>query len=202
MRELGAVTYLLFVVYVANFLMLSAVAARQAGRPVWLLDAGEPLQRLSGWAFRIAFAAALVWLPLRLWTGGLASDPLTKTLTGTASALSGHLLVAVGAAIALVSQYHMGSAWRIHTAEGEQRALVETGPFAISRNPVFLGQVILFAGLFVAFPDLVQALIAVTLLGAVFVQVRIEERVLARTFGGAYHDYAARVPRWMGRIRS
>jgi protein-S-isoprenylcysteine O-methyltransferase Ste14 len=202
MRELGAVTYLLFVVYVANFLMLSAVATRQAGRPVWLLDAGAPLQRLTGWVFRIAFTTALVWPPLRLWTGGLASDALTKTLAGTTSALSGHLLVAIGAAVALVSQYHMGAAWRIGAAEGRQGPLVQSGPFAISRNPVFLGQIILFAGLFLAFPDVVQALTAATVLVAACVQVRIEERVLARTFGGAYDDYTARVPRWIGRIRS
>jgi protein-S-isoprenylcysteine O-methyltransferase Ste14 len=202
MPELGAVTYLLFVVYLANFLMLSAVAARQAARPVWLLDAGEPLQRLTGWGFRIAFAAALVWPPMRLWSGGLASDPLTTAVAGTASALSGHLLVAVGAAVALVAQYHMGPAWRIGAAEGGQGGLVQSGPFAISRNPVFLGQITLFAGLLLAFPDVVQALIFFTVLVAALVQVRIEERVLARTFGDVYDDYAARVPRWIGRIRS
>ncbi|HEX2727687.1 MAG TPA: hypothetical protein VHN20_17830, partial [Beijerinckiaceae bacterium] len=75
MRELAPVTYLLFVVYVVNALMLSAVAAKQAGRRLRLLDGGEPLQRLTGWTFGVAFAAALVWLPLRMWTGGLAGNP-------------------------------------------------------------------------------------------------------------------------------
>ena len=201
MQILAAVTYGIFATYVANFLMLSAVAARQAGRPVWLLDAGEPRQRLTGWMFRAAFAGAMLWPPVRLWTGGLPWTPPIMP-QGVAVALAGHLFVAVGAAIALVSQYHMGAAWRIGAAEGAQDGLVQTGPFAISRNPVFLGQAILFVGLFLAFPDPIQFLITAALIVAIALQVRIEENVLTRAFGDAYADYAARVPRWFGRTRS
>ena len=198
MQALAAVTYLMFLAYVANFLMLSAVAARQAGRSVWLFGSGEPLQRLTGWAFRIAFAGAILWPPLRMWTGGLPSDPLATTLQGLAAGLCGHLLVAVGAAIALISQYHMGAAWRIGAAEGEHGEFVQTGPFAISRNPVFLGQMLVFIGLFLAFPDFIQLTIAAAMVVALSVQVRTEERILARALGETYADYVARVPRWIG----
>jgi protein-S-isoprenylcysteine O-methyltransferase Ste14 len=202
MQTLAWVTYLLFLAYVASFLMLSAVAAEEAKRSVWLFNAGEPVQRLTGWSFRLAFLAAILWPPLRMWTGGLASDPVAVALQGTATALVGHLLVAIGAAIALVSQHHMGSAWRIGAAAGEQGALAQTGPFAISRNPVFLGQAILFVGLFLAFPDIVMLIIAAAVVVAAAVQVRLEERVLGASFGREYEDYAARVPRWIGRPRS
>jgi protein-S-isoprenylcysteine O-methyltransferase Ste14 len=120
-------------------------------------------------------------------------------LPGVLAALSGHLLVAVGATIALVSQYHMGAAWRIGAAASEQDGLVQTGLFAVSRNPVFLGQALLFLGLFLAFPDLVQCLISAATIAALSAQVRIEERVLARAHGDSYADYAARVSRWIGR---
>jgi protein-S-isoprenylcysteine O-methyltransferase Ste14 len=200
MQTLALVTYLLFLAYVANFLMLSAVAARQAERSIWLSGSGEPLQRWTGWAFRSAFVGAILWPPLRLWTGGLPADPIA-ILQGWTTALAGHLLVAVGAAIALISQYHMGGAWRIGAAEDGQGGLVQTGPFALSRNPVFIGQIVLFIGLFLAFPDPVQLLLSAALIAAASIQVRIEERVLARAFGQAYADYAARVPRWIGRSR-
>jgi protein-S-isoprenylcysteine O-methyltransferase Ste14 len=156
---------------------------------------------VTGWTFGVAFAAALVWLPLRMWTGGLPGDPLTRTLAGMTSALSGHLLVALGAAVALISQYHMGAAQRADGASG-QGGLVESGPFAISRNPVLLGQAVMFAGLFLAFPDVVEALIAAAFVAAALGHVRAEERALKRIFGDAYGAYAARVPRWVGRIRS
>jgi protein-S-isoprenylcysteine O-methyltransferase Ste14 len=202
MQILASVTYLLFLAYVANFLMLSAVAAKEAGRSVWLLSAGGPRQHLTGWAFRAAFIGAILWPPLRMWSCGFPSDPLTNALQGTAMALLGHLMVAVGAAVALVSQHHMGAAWRIGAAEGEQGDLVQTGPFALSRNPVFLGQAVMFLGLFLAFPDLVQLFISAAAIAAIFAQVRIEEGVLARVYGQAYADYAARVPRWIGRSRA
>jgi protein-S-isoprenylcysteine O-methyltransferase Ste14 len=201
MQILSSVTYLLFLAYVANFLMLSAVAAKQAGRSVWLFGGG-PRQRLTGWAFGAAFIGAILWPPVRMWTGGFASDPLTSALQGTAAALLGHLMVAVGASVALVSQYHMGAAWRIGAAEGRQGELVQTGPFALSRNPVFLGQAFMVIGLFLAFPDLIQFAISATMLAAVVAQVRIEEGILAKTHGEAYVDYAARVPRWIGRSGS
>ena len=78
---------------------------------------------------------------------------------------------------------------------------MQTGPFALSRNPVFLGQALLFVGLFLAFPDLVQCLVSAAIIAALSVQVRIEERLLARAYGDAYADYRARVPRWIGRRR-
>jgi protein-S-isoprenylcysteine O-methyltransferase Ste14 len=200
MPTLAAVTYLMFLTYVANFLMLSAVAAQGAGCSIRLLGAREP--RMAGGAFGLAFASAVLWPPLRLWTGGIPADPLAAMLPGVPAALSGHLLVAVGAAIALVSQYHMGAAWRIGAAASDQRGLVQTGPSALFRNPVFLGQALLFVGLFLAFPDLVQCLISAAMIAALSVQVRIEERVLATAHGEPYADYVARVPRWIGRPRS
>jgi protein-S-isoprenylcysteine O-methyltransferase Ste14 len=202
MQILGWVTYLLFLAYVANFLMLSAVAAREAGHSIWLFDRGDGLQRWTGWAFRLAFLGAVLWPPFRLWTGGFRTDPVAAVLEGSAASLTGHLFVAIGAAVALVAQYHMGAAWRIGAAADEPGTLVETGPFALSRNPVFVGQAILFAGLFLAFPDLIQFAISAAVIAAAWLQVGIEERVLEGTFGAAYRDYAARVPRWIGRVRS
>ena len=196
MPTLAAVTYLMFLTYVANFLMLSAVAAQGAGCSIRLLGAREP--RMAGGAFGLAFASAVLWPPLRLWTGGIPADPLAAMLPGVPAALSGHLLVAVGAAIALVSQYHMGVAWRIGAAASDQRGLVQIRPVP---EPRVLGQALLFVGLFLAFPDLVQCLISAAMIAALSVQVRIEERVLATAHGEPYADYVARVPRWIGRPR-
>ena len=101
MQILAVITYVLFLVYVANVLMLSVVAAKLASRPVWLLDGGGPLKCLAGWAFCLAFAGAILWPPFRFWSGGLEGDPVAAALHGLTASLSGHLLVALGAAIAL-----------------------------------------------------------------------------------------------------
>jgi protein-S-isoprenylcysteine O-methyltransferase Ste14 len=68
----------------------------------------------------------------------------------------------------------------------------------VSRNPVFVGQAVLFAGLFLVVPGCVQALLTAALIVAIHLQVRIEEKVLAETLGEPYLAYMARVSRWVG----
>jgi protein-S-isoprenylcysteine O-methyltransferase Ste14 len=93
---------------------------------------------------------------------------------------------------------HMGASWRIGAAERQTGALVVDGPFAVSRNPVFVGQMLLFVGLFLVFADLVQGALTVVLILAVVLQVRIEEKVLTVTLGPTYVDYCRRIARWIG----
>jgi protein-S-isoprenylcysteine O-methyltransferase Ste14 len=159
-------------------------------------------QRVTAAALKISFAVALIWPALRIWTGGWGpADPLTRLVSGWVASLAGHFLVAIGSATALLSQYHMGASWRVGSARGELGPLVETGPFAFSRNPVFLGQAILLAGLALAFPDLIEWGAAILGIAAMAAQARIEEDVMREAYGPAYEAYAARVPRWLGRVR-
>jgi protein-S-isoprenylcysteine O-methyltransferase Ste14 len=199
MSALEGVSYALFTVYLLSFFGLSAVAARQAGRSIWLFNAGPASQTLPALLFRLAFAGAAIWPLVRSLAGDLVSrDPLHDALDSVAADIMGHLLVAIGACVAAASQMHMGASWRIGAAERETGALVDDGPFAISRNPVFVGQMLLFSGLFLVFPGIVQGALTAALFVAVIFQVRIEERVLAATLGGPYADYSRRVGRWIG----
>jgi protein-S-isoprenylcysteine O-methyltransferase Ste14 len=76
--------------------------------------------------------------------------------------------------------------------------LMVEGPFARSRNPLYVGLLALDAGLCLLLPTawgLLLLPVAVLLLewGA----IRPEERFLSRSFGTAYDDYARRVRRWL-----
>lgn len=77
-------------------------------------------------------------------------------------------------------------------------ALLATGPYRFSRNPIYLGMAIGLIGwaMFLRAP--------VTLIGpALFTMIirwrfiRHEERMLTEQFGDAYVEYRARVRRWM-----
>jgi protein-S-isoprenylcysteine O-methyltransferase Ste14 len=199
MIAMEAVSYLLFCVYLASFFGLTALAAREAGRSVWLFSKGTEPQTLPAWLFRIAFAGAAILPPLRAGLGGpLLHDPVFMAFDGVIGDIAGHLLVAIGALIAVTSQMHMGASWRIGAANGEIGAIVDSGPFALSRNPVFVGQIILFVGLFLVFPDILQAALTLALIIAIRLQVAIEERVLAASLGEPYLAYSRRVGRWFG----
>jgi protein-S-isoprenylcysteine O-methyltransferase Ste14 len=199
MSGMEIASYLMAVAYVVSFLAMSAILAREAGRPVWLFDKGSEKQMLPALLFRLAFVGAVLW---PLWLAALGNpvtnDPLAAALDGPWFDVLGHLLVVLGACTALLSQRYMGTSWRIGAAEGQQGAIVDGGPFAISRNPVFLGQALLFVGLFIVLPSLVQAALTLALLVAIRLQVAIEERVLAASLGEPYLAYKARVRRWFG----
>ena len=198
MSGMEIASYLMVVVYVISFLAMSAILAREAGRPVWLFGKGGEKQALPALLFKLAFAGAVIW-PLLLAAFGnpITNDPLHAALDGPWYDVLGHLLVVIGACVALLSQRYMGTSWRIGAAEGEQGAIVDSGPFAISRNPVFLGQALLF----IVLPSLVQAGLTLALLIAIRLQVAIEERVLAASLGQPYLAYRARVRRWLGVTR-
>jgi len=76
-------------------------------------------------------------------------------------------------------------------------ALVTAGPFALSRNPIYLGNTLLLAGAAVAFANpWLAAATAVTVPAVTVLAIRREERHMAARFGAAWQSYAARVPRW------
>lgn len=82
------------------------------------------------------------------------------------------------------------------------RALIEEGPYRLSRNPLYVGLLALYVGLALLAPTvwgLVLSPIAALLLhwGA----VRPEERFLHERFGERYGEYTRRVPRWLGPVR-
>lgn len=78
------------------------------------------------------------------------------------------------------------------------RALVEEGPFKLTRNPMYVGFTVLYLGItFVAnafWPlVLLPEAIALTYLFA----IRREEAYLTREFGDEYKAYCSRVRRWL-----
>lgn len=75
--------------------------------------------------------------------------------------------------------------------------LVTGGPFALCRNPMYLGHIIFLAGLALSLQSwLAAALAAGTALWLQF-RVRRDGPRLAERFGEPYREYAARVKRWM-----
>lgn len=78
-------------------------------------------------------------------------------------------------------------------------ALVASGPFALTRNPMYVGM----AGLLVAHAVLRGAVVALVPAAAFVavidrVQIPPEESAMEGIFGDEYRAYRDRVPRWLG----
>ena len=83
----------------------------------------------------------------------------------------------------------------------EATQLVTDGVFRISRNPMYLGLVLLLVGWAIWLGGASVWVIPPTfLLGVTYLQIIPEERALGALFGARYASYCQEVTRWIGRI--
>lgn len=100
----------------------------------------------------------------------------------------------VGALIALPGLFLRAFASG-HVQKNEQ--LATTGPYAYSRNPLYLGSLIMAIGFGVAARSIWIVVLMVIFFLAIYLPViRSEEKYLRRTFP-EFEEYCRRVPRWL-----
>lgn len=77
----------------------------------------------------------------------------------------------------------------------KDRELATTGPYAVTRNPLYFGSALLAAGFAMAGGSWADGAIVVAYFAVFYYAVmRNEEEDLRRRFGTAFDEYAARVP--------
>ena len=127
-------------------------------------------------------------LPLRL------ALPEADLLRWTA----GGALILIGASIMAAGIRNFSRAATPVPSNQPVRALVTTGIHGWSRNPIYVGMLLLYAGVGTAARSpwvLILALPLIIILR--YGVVAREESYLERRFGDAYRDYKARVRRWL-----
>lgn len=135
-------------------------------------------------------AALLVGLGVqRLWPVPLPG--------GAAMRAIGAALVVAGLALSILVMRHFGRAGTPVVPWGETRRLVVSGPYRYSRNPDYLGQALVVAGLglLLAAPWVIVMLVPALLVVRYGVIAR-EERYLEQRFGDEYRAFRRRVRRW------
>jgi protein-S-isoprenylcysteine O-methyltransferase Ste14 len=131
------------------------------------------------------------WMPLAQWI----APPLN---------LLGALVVVAGIAIDVAAFVRFRNAETTVNPLYPSKAsrLVTDGVFRVSRNPMYLGLLLLLIGwgiwLGSASPWLVPPLFVIVL---TVVQIIPEEQALSRNFGEEYVSYRRSVARWIGRHR-
>lgn len=88
--------------------------------------------------------------------------------------------------------------WRIGIDEKSSSSpLIQHGLFGISRNPLFLGMIVMLVGLFFTVPTAVTLMVTVLGIVLIQIQVRLEEAFLLQRYGKAYREYQSHVHRWI-----
>jgi protein-S-isoprenylcysteine O-methyltransferase Ste14 len=134
-------------------------------------------------------------LVLGLLLSGIVGDPLAAS---SVTRTTGWVLVA---SFAVWNGWALVAMARHDTAllpGGATTAVIRTGPFAVSRNPLYVGLLVLSAG-FALLAASAWALVALPLEWALlrWGAVLPEERYLSAKFGEEYDDYRRRVRRWL-----
>jgi protein-S-isoprenylcysteine O-methyltransferase Ste14 len=110
----------------------------------------------------------------------------------------GLTFVAIGFALAGISARAFQLAGT-HVVPGRpSTALVTTGPYHFTRNPIYIGFVLVYFGLSIMLTSLWVLLLLIPVV--IILQrgvVEREETYLERKFGRAYRKYKAQVPRWL-----
>lgn len=159
-----------------------------------------------------AVAGAGAGLPYRImtWVGGaLFAVPAHRTAAvlrlwhvGWDGAWLCLALTAAGIAFAWWARLHLGRLWSAAVTRKAGHRVVDTGPYAIVRHPIYTGLLLaLFATM--AAKGTALGLAGAGLAGiGIWLKARLEERFLRAELGPeAYDAYAARVPMLLPRLR-
>jgi protein-S-isoprenylcysteine O-methyltransferase Ste14 len=133
----------------------------------------------------------------------------TPPLLAGGSTGTDHLMDVLGIAVSLLGQalrvLVIGLVYITRGGQNRQvwaNALVDTGMFAHSRNPLYLANLLLFLGLAIVHNGWAMYLIVVPFFVLAYVCIiAAEEHYLHGRFGPVYADYCRRVPRWLPSLR-
>src|SRR5688572_1371280 len=148
------------------------------------------LVRFGAWTFR-----QRSWLPVPL---GLAVILFrTGQAPGLWPVVGGVALVAVGELLRFWAVRHIGTISRTRTST-RQGPLITSGPFRLVRNPLYLGNWMIWTGLVLASRLVWMLPIAWAVFALQYGTMVIwEETRLRSMFGRQYDRYALDVPRWL-----
>jgi protein-S-isoprenylcysteine O-methyltransferase Ste14 len=105
------------------------------------------------------------------------------------------VLIAVGIAFAWWARIHLGRLWSARITRKAGHYIVDTGPYGVTRHPIYTGILLAILATMVAKGTLAGIAGAVLIAASFYVKARQEERFLREELGAeAYDGYSRRVP--------
>ncbi len=154
-----------------------------------MIALGNFLFRYRNALFPLVFVVLLVLPGLPLF-----ADPLVPAAAGAVIAMTGQAVRAT--TIGLQYIVRGGRHGKVYAND-----LVTGGVYSLSRNPMYVGNVLLMSGLALASNSLATLLCGLVLALITYSAiVAAEEHYLRGKFGAAFEEYCRDVPRWLPRL--
>ncbi len=188
--------YCLFLI--ALFVIPSYLTFKRTGINPFKFSKEETAINYVGKAYKLISAIAFITIALNTF------QPSAMQYLVSIEYIKSDMVVWVGLGllhlsfiIIFIAQRNMANEWRIGIDNENKVNLITKGLFGISRNPIFLGVILVFIGLFLIIPNVVTALILVSGIIVIQLQVRLEEEFLVNELGYEYKNYMIKVKRWL-----
>lgn len=107
---------------------------------------------------------------------------------------------ALGFACTWWARLHLGRLWSGNVTLKAGHAVVSTGPYRLTRHPIYTGLLLAVAATAVIQNEPAAFAALGLILGGLLVKIRQEERLLAAHLGAAYAAYRAEVPALIPRL--
>lgn len=121
-----------------------------------------------------------------------------KTPLDASLQIIGLIIFASGMFLAIWAKLVMKNSWNVPAAfePEKQKKLITAGPFNFTRNPIYLGIILMIFGHGLALKSLFLPVLTIFCMH-VRKLILIEEKHLSESFGQEYKDYQKRVPRFL-----
>jgi protein-S-isoprenylcysteine O-methyltransferase Ste14 len=170
----------IWVVWVASWIAAS----------LWSSRAQTRIGDRETWTYRVPqIAGSLLLIPWPM----LAETPLWQVGYGAASVLA--VVMVVGLAFAWWARIYLGRLWSSAITRKADHTVVDTGPYALVRHPIYTGVIMALLATAVAEGRILAFVGAALITFSFWLKARSEERFLARELSPeAYASYRRRVP--------
>jgi len=117
----------------------------------------------------------------QLWQRSLALGVLTDCI------------VLAGAAFTVWARITLGRNWSAEVTFKADHELIESGPYALARHPIYTGLIFMALGTAINYGRAIGLALFLGLCGGIWWKARQEEWIMSRHFPDAYAEYKARV---------
>jgi len=178
------------------FIYKSRLVAKDIGKSPMVLPKNDTAYGLIGTYFKITHYLLIVY------TIAFGIYPTIRQYLSPFNLLEIIWVQYIGISILLIAlvwtitaQENMKIAWRMGIDEVTKTPLVTNGLFAYTRNPVFVGIILGFAGLFLVTPNTLTFVVFLLEFVLIQIQIRLEEEHLEKLHGQVYLEYKSETRR-------
>lgn len=161
----------------------------------WVLMAFQTKRTLEHGGFFGYRLAALVLFGGCLLVGRLLGISTHSHLWRTTLALGSlaDCIVVAGVAFSVWARIILGRNWSAEVTFKEGHELIESGPYALVRHPIYTGLLAMGLGTAINYGQALGFALFLGLCGGLWWKLRQEERIMSSHFPDSYADYKSRV---------